>query len=98
MRKDKFKYNPETLSYDKVEVTWGERLLRSLLVIGPAVVLAFVFQLIFAGMFKSPYEKELENENAYLNSQLDEMNSQVSLALAVLDDIVEILSFVLLLT
>ncbi|MCB9222798.1 MAG: M23 family metallopeptidase [Crocinitomicaceae bacterium] len=89
MKKEKFKYNPETLSYDKVEVTWKERILRSVLVIGPAVVLAFIFQLVFAGMFKSPYEKELEQENAFLSSQLDQMNSEVALAMEVLTDISE---------
>jgi hypothetical protein len=87
MKKEKFKYNPETLSYEKVEVTWSERILRSLLVIGPAVVLAFIFQLVFAGMFQSPYEKELETENAFLNSQLDKMNTEVALAMEVLEDI-----------
>ena len=87
MKRAKFKYNPETLSYEKVEVTWKERILRMLVVVAPAVVLGFVFYVIFAGMFKSPYEEQLERENAYLNQQLDKMNTEVSLALNVLDDI-----------
>lgn len=87
MRKEKFKYNPETLSYEKVQITWRERILKATLVIAPAIVLGFVFQLIFAGIFESPYEQELEKENAFLNEQIDEMNSKVVLAMAVLDDI-----------
>jgi len=89
MRKEKFKYNPETLSYEKVQITWKERILKATLVIAPAIVLGFVFQLIFAGLFESPYEKELQKENAFLNEQIDEMNSKVVLAMAVLDDISE---------
>lgn len=89
MRKEKFKYNPDTLSYEKVELSWRERLLRASIVIGPAVVLAFVFQIAFAGMFTSPHEKELERENAYLQAQMEEMKTDVSLALEVLEDISE---------
>ena len=89
MRKEKFKYNPETLSYEKVELTWNERLLKMAIVIAPAVVLAFIFQLAFAGMFKSPREQELERENAFLNAQMDEMKTDVALAMEVLDDISE---------
>lgn len=89
MKKEKFKYNPETLSYEKVKITWKERILKATLVIAPAIVLGFVFQLIFAGLFESPHELELEKENVFLNEQIDEMNSKVILAMTVLDDISE---------
>jgi len=89
MRKEKFKYNPETLSYDKVEVTWGERLLKISLVVAPAILLAFVMQITISslGLFKSSKEAQLERENEFLNSQLTEMNSDLALSLAVLKDI-----------
>jgi murein DD-endopeptidase MepM/ murein hydrolase activator NlpD len=88
-KKEKFKYNSETLSYEKVEIGWNERLLKTALVVAPAMVLAFGFYLAFAGLFKSPHEQELERENVFLNAQLNEMKSDVSLALNVLDDISE---------
>ena len=87
MAKEKFKYNPETLSYDKVKVTWKARIIKASLVVAPAIVLAIIFQLIFAGVFKSPYEQTLEKENLFLNQQIDEMNDKVSLALTVMEDI-----------
>lgn len=86
-KKLRFKYNPETLSYVQVEVTWRERLLRSLLVIAPAIALGFVFQLIFSALFPSAREKQLERENAFLNEQLDGMNDEMTLLTAVLQDI-----------
>ena len=89
MRKEKFKYNPETLSYEKVELSGSERLLRSVIVIGPAIVLAFIFQIAFSGVFTSPHEQELERENAFLHQQMDQMNNDMVLALDVLDDISE---------
>lgn len=89
MRKEKFKYNPETLSYEKVEIGWGERLIKISLVVAPAIVLAVVFQLVLlsSGWFQSAREKELEQDNAFLNAQLDVMRNDVSTAIAVLDDI-----------
>src|SRR5690606_26532800 len=87
MKKQKFRYNPETLSYVKVEVTWRERILRTLLVVAPAIVLGFGFQLLFSFMFQSPYEKELTRENMYLEQQLSAMREEVNLLTAVLTDI-----------
>lgn len=92
MRKEKFKYNPETLSYEKVEIGWGERLVKVSLVVAPAIVLAVIFQLVLlsSGWFQSAREKELERDNAFLNAQLDVMRNDVSTAIAVLDDISKI--------
>lgn len=89
MRKEKFKYNPETLSYEKVEIGWGERLVKVSLVVAPAIVLALVFQIILlsSGWVQSTREKELERDNAFLNAQLDVMRKDVSTAIAVLNDI-----------
>lgn len=87
MKKQKFRYNPETLSYDKVELSWKEHVLRSLLVIAPAVVLGFGFFLLFSSIFKSRNEVNLERENAYLNEQVDQMHEDVILMTTVLNDI-----------
>lgn len=87
MQRQKFKYNPETLSYEKVEVSLKERILKTLLVITPAIVLGFVFQMLFAGMFKSPYEAELEREITFLEEQLEADRENYALSLAVLNDL-----------
>ncbi|MBD3638609.1 MAG: M23 family metallopeptidase [Crocinitomicaceae bacterium] len=86
-RKEKFKYNPETLSYEKVTLTWREHLMRFIIVMAPAVVLGFLFHLAFSGMFVSPREIELEKDNTFLNEQLEEMKPRLALAMEVLDDI-----------
>lgn len=87
MRKEKFKFNPETLSYEKVEVSWKERLLKTALFVAPAIVVGLGFYFILGSIFKSPYEKQLELENANLNSQLDKMNEELARDLLVLADI-----------
>ncbi|MBI3134687.1 MAG: M23 family metallopeptidase [Bacteroidetes bacterium] len=87
MKKQKFRYNPETLSYVPVEITWKERILKTLLVIAPAIFFGFVFQFLFAAIFPSAAEQKLDRENAFLNEQLDHINEEMALMSSVLDDI-----------
>lgn len=87
MKKQKFRYNSDTLSYDKVELSWRERILRTLLVVAPAVVLGFGFYLLFSSVFVSANEQALDRENLDLNKQIKEMNDELLLIAAVVDDL-----------
>ncbi len=87
MKKQKFRYNPVTLSYDKVEVSWREKLLRVILVAAPAIVLGFLFYLLFSSLFKSTREKNLEIEYANVSAQITQMNEDYALAERVLKDL-----------
>jgi len=77
-KKEKFKYNPETLSYEKVEVSWGERVLKSLLIIAPAIILGFIFQFTFSSLFQSPKEIALEEELRIIKPLLEEQNKRLN--------------------
>ncbi|NOQ73682.1 MAG: peptidoglycan DD-metalloendopeptidase family protein [Crocinitomix sp.] len=87
MKKQKFRYNPETLSYDKVELSWKEHLLRALLVVAPAVVLGFGFYLLFSSFLVSANEQALERENVELNKQIRNINEELLLIAAVVEDL-----------
>ncbi len=87
MKKQKFRYNPDTLSYDKVEVSWREQVLRVLLVIAPAVVLGFVFYVLFSSLFSSREEVHLRNENIQLQTQITEMRQNIALMSTVVEDL-----------
>lgn len=87
MKRQKFRYNPETLAYEKVELSWREHVLRSLLVVAPAVVLGFGFYLLFSSVFTSPKELSLERENIQLKKQLDDMNDELTLLSSVAMDL-----------
>lgn len=76
-KKEKYKFNADTLSYDKVERTWGEKVLKSLLIIAPAIILGFVFQFTLSSWFKSPNEISLEKENIFLKQKLDNHTEQL---------------------
>lgn len=86
-RGQKYKYNPETLDYEKVESTIGQKLLRSLLVIAPAVLLGFVFQFVFSMWFKSPAETKLAVENKFLQSKIEDQAESLKLMDEVLQDL-----------
>ena len=86
-RKEKFKFNSETLSYDKVEASWGERVLKSLLIIAPAILLGFVFQFTFSAWFKSPNEIALEKEISTLENTVVNTEKSLNLLEEVIADI-----------
>ena len=86
-RGQKYKYNPESLDYEKVESSIGEKLLRSLLFIAPAVLLGFVFQFMFSFWFKSSNEVRLERETEFLTSKIEVQAEKLKLIELVLDDI-----------
>lgn len=87
MKKEKFRYNPETLSYDKVKLSWKEKIMRALLVIAPAMVIGFGFYILFSSVFISPREAQLQEENTFLNEQIKSMQEDVMLMTSVLSDI-----------
>lgn len=71
MAKTKYKYNPETLRFDKVQRTFGERFLRFLAYFTGSLVLAILYGAIFTFLFDSPKEKVLKRENAQMRLQYE---------------------------
>lgn len=78
MGKSKFRYNPETLSYEKVERSIGERMLRGLLFIAPTVLLSLFFGFFIANKIDSPKEKRLQKELKDLNAELGNWKKRLS--------------------
>ena len=70
MAKPKFKYNPKTLSYEKVSLTFKERLVKALLFIAPTLVLSILIGFFLAYRLESPKEQKLREELASINSEL----------------------------
>ena len=72
MSKGKFRYNPKTLSYEKLERSWGERILLGFIYIAPTLVLSIIFGFIIAYRIDSPKEKRLRAELAEVETELVE--------------------------
>lgn len=87
MRKERFRYNPKTLSYEREEISIGKRILRILLWIAPSVVFGLVLAFLFARRIDSPKEKELKAELKKYEAEVQRMQGDIQLINEVLNDI-----------
>lgn len=89
-RESKYVYDPETCSFKEVETTWKDSLAHVGQIVGLAVILA---GLLVWGLdrqwIRSPHKETLEVENAALERQLEQANSQMTLLSARLDTLAE---------
>lgn len=79
MAKDKFKYNPKTLSYEKVKRSLGERVLRGLVFIAPTITLSLVFGLLLSYNLESPKERQTEKELTQLKAEFTTVQKRLEL-------------------
>jgi murein DD-endopeptidase MepM/ murein hydrolase activator NlpD len=81
MTKSKYRFNPESLSFDKVRVTYRAWFIKILTYFFAGAVIAFAYNTMFAYFFDSPREKVLRRENEQLQLQyvmLDRRMKQIN--------------------
>jgi hypothetical protein len=71
MPNSRYKFNPESLSFDKIRLSIGAMLLRGLAYFVGSLLIAIVYYLIFAIFVDSPKEKALMREIEQLALQYD---------------------------
>ncbi len=77
MGKPKYKFNPESLSYDKIRLGFRDYFLRFLAYFLGSLLIAVLYALIFFNFFDSPKEKALKREIEQLTIQYDLMNREM---------------------
>ncbi len=77
MRKTKYKFNHETLSFDKMRLGIKQLLLRLFAYFVGSLFLACVYGFIFAFIFDSPKEKALKREIEQLTLQYELINREM---------------------
>jgi murein DD-endopeptidase MepM/ murein hydrolase activator NlpD len=77
MPKAKYKFNPDSLSFDKIRLGIRELLLRLLAYFVGSVIIALMYWVIYASFFDSPKEKALEREIQQLTIQYDLINREM---------------------
>ena len=87
MPRTKYKFNQESLSFDRIRLGLGEILLRFLAYFIGSVLIAVIYWIIFAAFFDSPKEKALEREVQQLTIQYDLINREMGNVEDVLDDL-----------
>ncbi|MFW6101970.1 MAG: M23 family metallopeptidase [Bacteroidota bacterium] len=89
MEQYKYKYNPGTVRYEKVKLTWKDKFMRFLSYFAATLILAVLYNLIFNAFFDTPREKELMRENNQLELQYEMLNDKFDQVESVLNDLQE---------
>jgi len=89
MAKVKYHYDPETLSYRKVEHQKGRTFTFSLLFLAAAALFGFFSYVVTSHYFDSPKEKKLIREKENLLLQYNYLNNRVNLAEEVMQNIAD---------
>jgi murein DD-endopeptidase MepM/ murein hydrolase activator NlpD len=87
MPKSKYRFNPETLSYTKVENTARDKIFKVLTYVAASFVVAVLFNIIFNFFFDTPKTKGLKMENNQLLFQYTLLNERLEQINNVLDDL-----------
>jgi murein DD-endopeptidase MepM/ murein hydrolase activator NlpD len=87
LSKVKYKYNPETLSYDEVELTWRDHLRKVSFHLITALVASVILLAASYNWIKQKGKSEALLNNEQTEAKLQEFSEELSLILAVLNDI-----------
>jgi murein DD-endopeptidase MepM/ murein hydrolase activator NlpD len=87
MSKIKYKFNTKSLTYEKVETSWKQRIFRVLSYLATGTVFAFITIFFAYKFFPSPQQKILERENEALKLQYDLLNKRLENISSVLSDL-----------
>lgn len=87
MSKVKYRYNPETLSYDKIEKGYKYYISQSLTYFIFTLVIGTTVFYLYPYFIQSPQEKRVLRENQQLLAQYDVMNKKLDQLELVLEDI-----------
>jgi murein DD-endopeptidase MepM/ murein hydrolase activator NlpD len=87
LAKVKYRYNPESLSYDKIRKPFWTMLLIFLSYFLVILAVAIVLNVAYGSLFDTPKEKKLKRENAQLLLQYELLNGKVGTLETIIADI-----------
>jgi len=87
MAKAKYRYNPHSLSYDKIELTLRKKIFKSLTFLGAGLVIGVMIYGLTYTYIDSPKEKQLKRDNAQMLSQYNILNKKLDQLATVLEDV-----------
>ncbi|QZT36638.1 M23 family metallopeptidase [Halosquirtibacter xylanolyticus] len=87
MANDNYRFNPETLSYDKVEINFKERAKKIASFLGTSFLFALVISFLTTKLLQSSKEIDLIKENDNLKHQFVLMNKDMKQMSGILKDI-----------
>lgn len=87
MAKQKFKFNPETLNYDLIDLSFKKKVLKFFPHFGGSILIAILIVYTFYNFVDSPKVKDLKRENKQYQVQYKLLNNQLEQVENVLADI-----------
>ena len=83
----KYRYNPDTLSYEQVKQGWLYHIVRALIYGMPSLAVGIVLATIYIARVDSPSEKRLSREVTFYKQQFERVQEDMKLFNQVLDEI-----------
>jgi murein DD-endopeptidase MepM/ murein hydrolase activator NlpD len=87
MAKAKYRYNPHTLSYDKIELSFRDKIFRGSMILGASLIIGIGIYFITDAFVDSPKEKQLKKDNAELLARYSILDKKAEQLAIVLEDI-----------
>jgi murein DD-endopeptidase MepM/ murein hydrolase activator NlpD len=75
--KAKYKFNPETLQYEKIKFSFRKFVLRLVPYIISSAIFGFALMFLYIVVFESPEEKLLRSENQYLKENFKKISERL---------------------
>jgi murein DD-endopeptidase MepM/ murein hydrolase activator NlpD len=89
MAKVKYRFNPESLSFDKVRTSFKVWMLKAFVFATASIVLFMIYGVVFLYFFDSPKEKRLIRDKAQIALQFEIQQKKLAQMEKVLDDMQE---------
>ncbi|MEE4196997.1 MAG: M23 family metallopeptidase [Bacteroidales bacterium] len=87
MAKVKYKFDHQSLTYDKIILTPKQKFYRFLAYFAATILIAIIYNILFSIFFDTPKEKGLKRENQQLLTQYEILNNQFELVEKTLSDL-----------
>jgi murein DD-endopeptidase MepM/ murein hydrolase activator NlpD len=87
MAKKKYKFNPDTLSYERIGITFKEKTTKILAYFSSSLALALIIAVIVLNAYETPKTKALRRENQRLLTQYELMSKDLDKVENVLDEL-----------
>ena len=87
MARKKYKFNPDTLNYESIGLTWKEKFFKVATYLSSSLAIALVFVVIFLNIYETPKTKRLRRENQQLLTQYELMSKDLDKVDQVLNDL-----------
>jgi len=87
MSKVKYRYNPETLSYDLITTTIRERLIRWGVMFGVSIFISVGYYLIYSHFYDTPMERQMTNQLSAIKFNYQMLSQDLQYIDRILSDI-----------